>query len=186
MESIIRTPLSRPWKNDVLEDDPFLLGWWLIFRGDVYVNFQAIRRFFTSFPACSGAPGPHSTAGEVTVLDDKEVRRRFRASNYQSTTRQRSHRMLECWFFFTRRSGLNQHVIYAKSTPIFCNEVQKFNSRLFNIHIYIYHFLNNCLMIWVVTCWGSSRFPATWLQLWSTSHVQTSGWSRSFVPCRCD
>merc|ERR1719401_1577894 len=24
---------------------------------------------------------------EVTVLDDKEVRRRFRASNYQSTTR---------------------------------------------------------------------------------------------------
>jgi len=28
---------------------------------------------------------------EVTVLDDKEVRRRFRASNYQSTTR-RGHR----------------------------------------------------------------------------------------------
>ena len=27
------------------------------------------------------------TCVEVTVLDDKEVRRRFRASNYQSTTR---------------------------------------------------------------------------------------------------
>merc|ERR1719152_600586 len=28
---------------------------------------------------------------EVTVLDDKEVRRRFRASNYQSTTRVQPH-----------------------------------------------------------------------------------------------
>ena len=152
------------------------------FPGRCLCKLPGYSTFFHELSSLFRSTG-HSR--KVTVLDDKEVRRRFRASNYQSTTRQRSHRMLECWFFFTRRSGFNQHVIYAKSTPIFCNEVQKFNSQLFNIHI-IYHFLNNCLMIWVVTCWGSSRFPATWLQLWSTSHVQTSGWSRSFVPCRCD